>query len=104
MDNPEDVAYQVLETKYVMDNAKFKQGAVVYFEHTAGQRVKTSVGIVTEILLRKRNVERINKSYVTHDITYNIISPKGTFENISECKMTSASEFIFREYLKNKKS
>lgn len=102
MDNREEVAYQVLETKYVIDNAKFKQGSVVYFEHTVGQRVKTSVGIVTEVLLRKRTVSRRKKSYITYDIAYNIVSPKGTFENITECKITSASEFIFREYLKNK--
>lgn len=103
MDNPEEVAYQVLETKYVIDNAKFKQGSVVYFEHTIGQRVKTSVGIVTEVLLRKRTVSRRKKSYITHDIVYNIVSPKGTFTSISECKICSASEYIFREYLKNQR-
>ena len=105
MDNPEEVAYQVLETKYVMDNAKFKQGSVVYFEYVVKdnnqQRLKTSIGIVTEISLRKRIVNKENYSYITHDIVYNIISPKGTFTSISECKICSASEYIFREYLKN---
>ena len=105
MDNHEEVAYQVLETKYIIDNAKFKQGSVVYFEYVVKdnnqQRLKTSIGIVTEVCLRKRTVDKENYSYITHDIVYNIVSPKGTFENITECKITSASEFIFREYLKN---
>ena len=107
MDNPEEVAYQVLETKYVMDNAKFKQGSVVYFEYVAKetnqQKLKTSVGIVTEVCLRKRTVNKENYSYTAHDIVYNIVSPKGTFTSISECKICSASEYIFREYLKNQR-
>ena len=105
MDNPEEIAYRVLEHVYIINNAKFKQGSVVYFEYVFKdnnqQKLKTSVGIVTEISLRKRTVDKENYSYITHDIVYNIVSPKGTFENITECKITSASEFIFREYLKN---
>lgn len=105
MDNPEENAYQVLEDKYIADNAKFKQGSVVYFEYVAvkdnQQRLKTSIGIVTEIGLRKRMVDRGEHSYETHDIVYDIISPKSIFKAVSECKIMSASAFIYREYLKN---
>lgn len=107
MDNPEEVAYRVLEHVYIIDNAKFKQGSVVYFEYVFKdnnqQKLKTSVGIVTEVSLRKRIVNKENYSYTTHDIVYNIVSPKGTFTSISECKICSASEYIFREYLKNQR-
>lgn len=105
MDNSEEVAYQVLEDKYLCDNAKFKQSSVVYFEHVVHkdnqQRIKLSVGIVTEINLRKRMVDRGEHSYVTHDIVYDIISPKGLYKSVGECKIMSASSFIYREYLKN---
>ena len=104
MDNPEEIAYQVLIDKYLADNAKFKQGSVVYFEHMVHknnqQHIKLSVGIVTEISLRKRLVERGEHSYETHDIVYDIVSPKGLFKSVGECKVISASEFIYREYLK----
>lgn len=105
MDNIEENAYQALEDKYLEDNAKFKKGDIVYYEYSYTknnqQKLGVSIGIITDRQLSKRTVSRGDKSYVTHDIVYNIIHPRGTIV-VTECKCTSVSAYIYREYLKNR--
>lgn len=112
MDNPEEVYYQSLEDQYLQECAKFSEGDVVYFEHKNEQDITTCMGTVTDKSIKTsvgivvdRSIKKIsrpdskNNDYLSI-ICYDILTPKGLFESISECKITSASKFIFREYLK----
>ena len=74
MDNPEEARYECLEEQYLIENAKFKVGNIVYFEHTVEDKHKMCIDIVTPVEL---------------------------CESISECKLCSASDFIYREYIYN---
>ena len=102
MDNPEEVYYESLEEQYLQECSKFNTGNVVYFEHKSEQdkSIKTSVGIIVDKSIKKIIKSTIHGESRLSIICYDIITPKGMFENISECKITSASKFIFREYLK----
>ena len=112
MDNPEELYYQSLEDQYLQECAKFSEGDVVYFEHKNEQDITTCMGTVTDKSIKTsvgiivdKAVKKIVKSTTNGEtrlsiICYDIVTPKGLFESISECKITSASKFIFREYLK----
>lgn len=104
MDNTFEAHCSYLEDKYLEDNAKFHQGDTVYFQYTYTKenqhKLGVSIGIVTDRFLTKREVNRGDKSYVTHDITYKVVHPRG-ITKVNECNCTSVSEYIFREYLKH---
>lgn len=106
MDNAADIEYQIIEEKYLNDVAKFNKGDVVYYEYTYTknnqQRIGLSIGIIHERLLLRTPVVRKDKQESIMVIGYKIINPKGII-TITEPKITSASEYIFREYLKNRK-
>lgn len=114
MDNPEELYYQSLEEQYLQECSKFNIGDVVYFEHNNEQdittcmgtitdkSIKTSVGIIVDKSIKKIIKSTNNGETCLNVICYNILTSKSMFENISECKICSASQFIFREYLKNK--
>lgn len=112
MDNPEELYYESLEEQYLQECSKFNTGDVVYFEHKNEQDISTCMGTITDKSIKvsigiivDKSIKKIIKSTIHGEsrlsiICYDIITPKGMFENISECKITSASQFIFREYLK----
>ena len=105
MDNVADIEYQIIEEKYLNDVAKFNKGDVVYYEYTYTknnqQKLGLSVGIVHERLLLRTPIVRNGKHDSIMVIGYKIINPRGIV-TITEPKITSASEYIFREYLKHR--
>ena len=102
MDNPEELYYQSLEEQYVQECAKFNIKDVVYFEHKDDDLpAKTSVGVIIDRGIKKIFKSTFDKESVLSVICYDIITPHKTFRNISECKICSASEFIYHEYLRN---
>lgn len=105
MDNKTDIEYQIIEEHYLNDTAKFNKGDVVYFEYSYTkdnqQRLGMSIGIVHERLILHIHIVRNGKHDSIMVIGYKIINPKGII-TVTEPKVTSASEYIFREYLKNK--
>lgn len=103
MDNPEELYYESLEEQYVRECGKFNVGDVVYFEYkeTEGISADTSVGVIIDRGIKKIFKSTNNKESVLVVICYDIITPHKTFKSISECKICSASEFIYHEYLRN---
>ena len=102
MDNNLELYYESLEEQYVQECAKFNVGDVVYFEHKDDDLpAKTSVGVIIDRGTKKIFKSTSNKENVLVVICYDIITPHRTFKNISECKICSASEFIYHEYLRN---
>lgn len=106
MDNLADIEYQIIEEKYLNDNAKFNKGDVVYYEYVYNknnqQKLGLSIGIAHERLLLRNPIVRNGKPDSIMVVGYRIINPRGII-TITEPKITSASEYIFREYLKHKK-
>lgn len=103
MDNVLELYYDSLEEQYLRECAKFNVGDVVYFEYkeTEGISADTSVGVIIDRGTKKIFKSTANKESVLVVICYDIITPHRTFKSISECKICSASEFIYHEYLKN---
>lgn len=105
MDDNYDVTYDALLEKYLADTAKFNKGDVVYFEYSYTkdnqQKLATSVGIITRRYLVKVERIRNKKPYAFYSVRYDIAYPYGTAKDISHGHICSASEYIFREYMKN---
>ena len=100
MDDRTDMDYSIAEEKYLNDYAKFNIGDVVYYENFGH---KMSIGIVHERTLLKKAIIRNKKQEYIMTIGYRIINPKGIVL-ITEPHIVSASQYIFREYLNNKKA
>lgn len=102
MDNPEEVYYNDLEEQYLKKCAKFKVGDVVYFEHMVGDKYRMCVGVITKYGIKNYIRNTSNGEYKFTGIVYDIVTPTELCESISECQMTSASEYIHREFIYNK--
>ncbi len=102
MDNPEELHYQELEQQYLDEYAEFNKGDSVYFEYTDENGfLMMEVGIIlSKNLVYKNRISR-NKQHTYTIIVYDIVTPTNIHKGISECKITSAGKYIFREYLKN---
>lgn len=102
MDNPEELNYQELEQKYLDEYAEFNKGDSVYFEYTAEDGLlMMEIGIIlSKNLVYKTRIGR-NGEYTYTVIVYDIVTPTNVHKGISECHITSAGKYIFREYLKN---
>lgn len=101
MDNPEEVYYNDLEEQYLNECSKFNNGDVVCFEHKVNDKNVISIGIVLN-----RGVKTFVKSSTEKDskftaIVYDIITPTELCKSVSECKITSASKYIYSQYISN---
>ena len=107
MDTPQELYYDSVEEQYLQECAKFKKGDVVYFEYTDEKdennpnHTSVSIGVITKASVKKQLRNFSKKEYVSTIICYDIVSPINLYEDVSECKITSASEFIYREYIYN---
>lgn len=101
MDNPEEVRYECLEEQYLKECAKFKVGEIVYFEHTVEDKHKMCIGVITKCGIKQYNRYSSSGTYKFTGIVYDIVTPIELCESVSECKITSASDFIYREYIYN---
>lgn len=101
MDNPEEVYYNDLEEQYLAENAKFKAGDVVYFEHKVDDKHRMCLGVITKYGIKNYIRHTSKGEYKFTGIVYDIVTPTELCESISECNITSASEFIYREYIYN---
>jgi hypothetical protein len=101
MDNPEEVYYNDLEEQYLAENAKFKVGDVVYFEHNVDDKHRMCVGIITRYDIKTyiRNTSKGESRFI--GIVYDIVTPIELVYSVAECKITSAREFIYREHIYN---
>ena len=99
MDNPEELVYQLIEENYLKDVARFNKGDIVYYKPYVNS-TEMSIGIVHEVKLMRSPVIRNGKEDSIMVIRYDILNPKGII-NIPENRMCSASEWIFREFLKH---
>ena len=100
MDDRTDIEYSIIEEKFINDTAKYNVGDVVYYEnddHTM------NVGIIHERLIVRKPIIRSRRHDNLIVVGYRIIHPKGLVL-ITEPFLTSASRYIFREYLKNNKA
>ena len=102
MDNPEEVYYNDLEEQYLKECAKFKVGDIVYFEHMVGDKHRMCVGVITKYGIKTYIRNTSSGEYKFTGIVYDIITPTELCESISECNLTSASEYIHREFIYNK--
>lgn len=102
MDNPEELHYQELEQQYLDEYAEFNKGDSVYFEYIDENGfLMMEVGIIlSKNLVYKNRISR-NKQHTYTIIVYDIVTPTNIHKGISECKITSAGKYIFREYLRN---
>ena len=101
MDNPEEIYYNNLEEQYVNECAKFNFGDVVYFEHKVNDKNVMAIGIVLDRGVKTFVRCGLEKEARFTAIVYDIITPNEKCEGISECKITSASEYIYREFISN---
>lgn len=101
MDNPEEVYYNDLEEQYLIKNAKFKVGDIVYFESKVDDKYRMCVGVITKYGIKTYIRNNSKGEYKFTAIVYDIVTPTELCESISECNLTSASEFIYREYIYN---
>lgn len=101
MDNAEECYYTNLEEQYLAENAKFKAGDVVYFEHNVDDKHRMCVGVITKYGIKTyiRNTSKGESRF--SGIVYDIVTPIELVESVAECKVTSASEFIYREHIYN---
>ena len=60
------------------------------------------VGVITKYGIKTYIRNTTNGESRFTGIVYDIITPTELCESISECKMTSASEYIHREFIYNK--
>lgn len=98
MDNNVDIEYSIIEEKYINDCAKYNVGDVVYYENNKHEMI---IGIIHErLIVRKPIIRNKNKDKLIV-IGYKILHPKGVVL-ITEPFVTSASQYIFREYLNHK--
>lgn len=104
MDNAEEVYYNSLEEQYINECAKFNIGDVVYFEHKTNDKNIMAVGIVFNRGVKTFVRCGLEKETKFTAIVYDIITPNEMYDSISECKMTSASEYIYREFISNNNS
>ena len=100
MDNRADIEYSIIEEKFLNDTAKYNVGDVVYYEND--NHIMT-IGIIHERLIVRKPIIRNNKSEDLIVVGYRIIHPKGVVL-VTEPHITSASQYIFREYLNNNKT
>lgn len=100
MDDRTDIDYSIIEEKFLNDTAKYNVGDVVYYEN---DEHIMSIGIVHERLIVQKPVIRNNKHSELILVGYRIVHPKGIVL-VTEPFITSASKFIFREYLRNNKA
>lgn len=100
MDTPEELYYQELEEQYLNDNARFKVNDSVIFEDT---NHKLNIGIVKGIIVTNKLVERNGKGYNLTVIMYRVLTVKGLVY-FSDAELTSASEWILREYWNSEKA
>lgn len=100
MDDRLDIEYSIIEEKYINDYAKHNIGDVVYYENDNHEMV---IGIVHERTILRKPIIRNKKHDELIIIGYRIIYPKGVVL-ITEPHITSASQYIFREYLKRKQA
>lgn len=100
MDDRADIDYSIIEEKFLNDTAKYNVGDVVYYEN---DEHIMSIGIVHERLIVRKPVIRNNKTEDLIVVGYRIIHPKGVVL-ITEPYITSASQYIFREYLNNNRT
>ena len=100
MDDRTDIDYSIIEEKFLNDTAKYNIGDVVYYEN---DEHIMSIGIVHERLIVRKPVIRNNKHNELILVGYRIVHPKGIVL-VTEPFLTSASQYIFREYLNNKKA
>lgn len=98
MDNNVDIEYSIIEEKYINDCAKYNIGDVVYYENNNHEM---SIGIIHERLIVRKPIIRNKTKDKLIVIGYKIIHPKGVVL-ITEPFVTSASQYIFREYLNHK--
>ena len=98
MDDRTDIEYSIIEEKYINDCARYNIGDVVYYEN---DEHTMTIGIIHERLLVRKPIIRNKKNDELIVIAYKIINPKGIVL-ITEPHITSASQYIFREYLKHK--
>lgn len=98
MDNNVDIEYSIIEEKYINDCAKYNVGDVVYYEN---DNHEMSIGIIHERLIVRKPIIRNKTKDKLIVIGYKIIHPKGVIL-ITEPFVTSASQYIFREYLNHK--
>lgn len=98
MDNNVDIEYSIIEEKYINDCAKYNIGDVVYYEN---DNHEMSIGIIHERLIVRKPIIRNKTKDKLIVIGYKIIHPKGVVL-ITEPFVTSASQYIFREYLNHK--
>ena len=103
MDNPEELYYQELEQQYLDEYAEFNKGDSVYFEYTDESSGFTTmeIGIVLSKNLVYKTRTTKNGEYTYTIIVYDIVTPNNIHKGVSECHITSAGKYIFREYLKN---
>lgn len=104
IDNFDSLIFDGLLDRYIEEQAKFEKGQVVYMEYTYQYHNQTKlgvcIGIVTGIGVTK--VERTigNNKYIDYPIVYTVTHAKDVSYNVSECKLGSVSEHIFKERLK----
>ena len=103
MDNPEELYYQELEQQYLDEYAEFNKGDSVYFEYIDESSGFTTmeVGIVLSKNFVYKTRTTKNGEYTYTIIVYDIVTPTNIHRGVSECHITSAGKYIFREYLKN---
>lgn len=101
MDNPEEVYYNSLEEQYLNESAKFKIGDIVYFEHIVEDKHRMCIGVVTQRGIKHYIRNTPVGEYRFTGVVYDIITPIELCQEISECKMTSASEYIHKEFIYN---
>lgn len=101
MDNPEEIYYNNLEEQYVNECAKFNIGDIVCFEHKVNDKTVMAIGIVLDRGAKTFVRCGLEKETRFTAIVYDIITPNERCKSISECKITSASEYIYREFISN---
>lgn len=101
MDNNADLESVIAEEAYLEQYAKFKKGDIVYYQPFNSKEMY--IGIIREPRIIHTNITRNGKKRIILTIGYRILSPKNVV-TVSECRITSASEWIFREYLMNKQA
>lgn len=100
MDDRADIDYSIIEEKFINDTAKYKVGDVVYYEN---DEHTMTIGIVHERLIVRKPIIRNKQPAELILVGYRIVHPKGIVL-VTEPYITSASQYIFRQYLNNQKA
>ena len=97
MDNNADIEYALVEEQYLNKCAKHNIGDVVYFQD---DNHEMAIGIIHERTVLTMNSIRRGNPYSFKTIGYKIITPNNIVI-ATEAKVTSASQYIFRRYIKS---